>query len=532
MTSPILDKSGKPFEAEKVILSEEITRAYTTGIRNPRPASVASMLTPSRLAGLLRSVVDGNDPEQYMTLAEEMEERDLHYAAQLRTRKLVVASIIPTVEAASDSPADVAMADRVRAILHQDAMPELFFDLLDGLGKGIGVSEILWNTNKTPWTPQAYKWVDPRYLRPDQDTLQEILLISDEAPYGAPLEPYKFIVHTPRSKSGSVWRNGLARLVAVMYMLKSYTLRDWWSFAEVFGIPIRIGKYGPNATKDDIATLINAIGKIASDAGAAIPDSMKMELIESGAAKGGDTLFENMARWCDEQISKAVLGQTMTSDNGSSNSQAQVHDEVRMDIAKWDARQLEATINDQLVKPYIILNWGVQEHYPRVRIKIDEPEDLKMLVDSLAPMIDRGMKVSAKQILDKFGLKPAEDDDELLAPQGTLTTVAPLSAPPAEQGLNGSALNRYTRPAAMNRTQINMDTDIDDMTDEAMADWVEVGGDEFMDPILKAVESVSSFEEFQKMLPVLQKNLTAEQFTEQLARMMFQSRALGDVNDG
>jgi phage gp29-like protein len=522
MISPILDRSGKPFEAKKEILSEEITRAYTTSIRNPQPESVASMLTPQRLAGLLRSVVDGGNPEQYMILAEEMEERDLHYAAQLRTRKLVVAAIMPTVEAVSDAPADAAMAERVRAILHQDAMPELFFDLLDGLGKGIGVSETLWNTNKTPWTPQAYKWVDPRYLRPDQETLQEILLISDEAPYGAPLEPYKFIVHTPRSKSGSVWRNGLARLVAVMYMLKSYTLRDWWSFAEVFGIPIRIGKYGPNATKEDIATLINAIGKISSDAGAAIPDSMKMEIIESGAAKGGDILFESMARWCDEQISKAVLGQTMTSDNGSSRSQAEVHNEVREDIADWDARQLEATINDQLIKPYIILNWGVQEHYPRVKIRLPKPEDLKAFVDAIVPMIDRGFKVSSKQVYDKFGLKPPEDGDDVLVPQGSLTPVYPSVE---------TALNRSTRPVAMNRAQTNVDTEIDDMTDETMADWIEVGGDEFMNPILEAAKSVNSFEEFQALLPELQKGLTAEQFTEQLARMMFQSRALGDVND-
>ena len=108
-------------------------------------------------------------------------------------------------------------------------------------------------------------------------------------------------------------------------------------------------------------------------------------------------------------------------------------------------------------------------------------------------------------------------------PEGSLTPVYPA---------NETALNRSARPVAMNRTQTNIDTDIDDMTNEAMADWVEVGGEEFMNPILKAAESVSSFEGFQALLPELQKNLTAEQFTEQLARMMFQSRALGDVNDG
>ncbi|CAA6680336.1 DUF935 family protein, partial [Lentimonas sp. CC4] len=131
--------------------------AYTTSVRNPRPASVASTLNPLRLAGLLRSVVDGNNPQDYMTLAEEMEERDLHYAAQLRTRKLAVAAIEPTVEPASDEQVDLDMADRVRDIMAEDQIPELFFDLLDGLGKGLSVAQILWDTKQTPWKPQDYK---------------------------------------------------------------------------------------------------------------------------------------------------------------------------------------------------------------------------------------------------------------------------------------------------------------------------------------------------------------------------------------
>lgn len=84
-----------------------------------------------------------------MTLAEEMEERDLHYAAQLRTRKLAVAAIEPSVEAYSDEANDVLMAERVREIMTDDMIPELLFDLLDGLGKGLAVVQVLWDTKKT-----------------------------------------------------------------------------------------------------------------------------------------------------------------------------------------------------------------------------------------------------------------------------------------------------------------------------------------------------------------------------------------------
>ena len=102
----ILDARGNPIKPDKQLLSQDIALAHTTSVRNPRPNSVASTITPSRLAGLLRSVIDGNNPQDYMTLAEEIEERDPHYASVLRTRKFSVASVSPSVEAASDDAQD------------------------------------------------------------------------------------------------------------------------------------------------------------------------------------------------------------------------------------------------------------------------------------------------------------------------------------------------------------------------------------------------------------------------------------------
>ena len=245
---------------------------------------------------------------------------------------------------------------------------------------------------------------------------------------------------------------------------------------------------------------------------------MKMELIESGAAKGGDTLFENMARWCDEQISKAVLGQTMTADNGSSQSQANVHNEVRMDIAKWDARQLEACVNEYLVKPYVILNWGVQERYPKVRIRVPEPEDLKMLVDSLKPMIESGMRVSASEVREKFGLRePTSDEDVLM----------PASAVLAQ---NLPATNRDKSKVAINRVSKTAEAEMNDLTDEAMSDWEEVAED-FMNPIIELANASDSYETFLEKLPELQETLGADVFVEQMAQYMFQMRGYGDAKD-
>lgn len=500
-------------------LQNEQTRTRAMGVRRAHPGiSVASGLTPARLASVLRRAAEG-DARDYFILAEEMEERDLHYSSVLRTRKLKVAGIEPTVEAASDETHDIELADAVRVLMERPQIPELLFDLLDGLGKGLAVVEILWDTATVPWTPRDYSWVDPRFIKPDQETLREVRVLTEAEPiHGEPLSPYKYMTHQPRLKSGLPLRNGLARLVAVMYMLKSFTVRDWWAFGEKFGLPITVGKYGNNASKEDIQTLVDAISTLASDAGCAIPQSMQIEMQETASRQGGGALFESMAKWCDAQTSKAVLGQTMTTDDGSSQSQANVHNDVRMDIARWDARQLENTLNEFLVRPFILLNYGEQESYPRVCLRINEPEDLKTLVDALVPLLDRGMKVQMSEVRDKFGLSEPEDGAEIFQPAGMMAT----SYTPQAVSLNREQL-------ALNRQQSH--DDIDRLTDEGLSDWQRVGT-AFTNPVLALASEATSFEEFMAQLPGLQADLGAGAFVDQLARLCFQARALGDVSDG
>ena len=496
--SPIIDpKTGRGFP-KKQDMTRHITRATLTGIRQASPGySVATALTPERLAGVLRNAIEGA-ADDYLVLAEEMEERDLHYATQLRTRKLAVSGLKPTVEAASDDPAEQEHADAVRELIRDPAFASCLLDLLDGLAKGYSVVEIIWDTRGN-WKPSAYKWADPRFFKFDRETGRE-LRHNDYTVDGQPLEPYKYMIHTPQLKSGLTIRNGLARLAATMYMLKGFTLKDWWAFAEVFGMPIRVGKYGNNATDEEIATLVNAIANIASDAGAAIPESMKMEFIESAKANGGDNLFKVMADWADSQISKGVLGQTMTADNGSSRSQADVHNDVRGDIQADDARQLEATLNGSLVRWVIDFNFGPQKHYPRICLPIIEPEDLKGFSEAVTPLIDRGMKVEASGIRDKFGLPDPDDDAELLHPQGQ-----PQPAPSGDTALNRSrasgglalpsgSTGGNTSTLGLNREDED-DSDLMEIRDALLAEWQPVM-EEIVDPVERLLKSSKDYDEF------------------------------------
>jgi len=164
---------------------------------------------------------------------------------------------------------------------------------------------------------------------------------------------------------------------------------------------------------------------------------MEIEFIDGARSGGGigESVFERLCNWLDRQVSKGVLGQTMTTDDGSSRSQAEVHDEVRSDIKESDAAQLSATLRRDLVKPLVDLNkWGPQKRgqYPIVRLQIEEIEDLESLAKSLPIFIDRGLRVEESVVLDKFGLEVPEDDAVLLKPKGVVSSSDPAAEPPAQ----------------------------------------------------------------------------------------------------
>ncbi|CUR45537.1 Mu-like prophage FluMu protein gp29 [Alloalcanivorax xenomutans] len=521
--SQILDHNGRPIQRK--VLTDEVARASLTGVRSVwNHESVANGLTPQRLGVILREAIEG-DADAYFTLAEEMEERDLHYSAVLGTRKLAVIGLDPQVDAATDDAHDIELADAVRDLIARPEFDDMLFDCLDGLGKGRSAVEILWQRGAT-WWPRKYVWRDPRFFQEDRVEGEELRLKDDTNAFeGLPLPPYKFIVHKPKRKSGRAIRNGLARLAATAYMCKAFSITDWLAFAEVFGMPIRVGKHGPNATEDDILTLINAVANIGSDAAAVIPDNMRIEFQEAGSSRGGESLFERLANYLDSQVSKAVLGQTMTTDaqsSGLGSNQADVHNDVRGDIQRFDAKQLQTTIQRDLIQPFIDLNFGPQERYPQFKLPVPDPEDLKLLVDALETLVPMGLEVEQSVMRDKLRLPdPAK---------GALLLQAPSQMPFAPIAQNQAHhCPACATAAALNRTESDPSY-VDELETEALADW-EAQMAPIVDPLEQLLAQSDSYEAFLEGLSDVLEEIEPTEIIERLATATLKARGLGDASD-
>ncbi len=102
----------------------------------------------------------------------------------------------------------------------------------------------------------------------------------------------------------------------------------------------------------------------------------------------------------------------MTSEEGASYSQAQVHNEVRGDIAKSDIRQIMETLNSQLIVPYCKFNFGELETYPKLELFKPDIDNIELIINAVANLSDKGLKVKASEIRAKLELsEPAEDDE-------------------------------------------------------------------------------------------------------------------------
>lgn len=523
--SKLMDQWGMPIKTS--LLKEEMAAPTTSSVRNIWTETIMSGLNPISMAEILSQAANGY-PDRFFILAEEMEERDLHYRSVLSTRKLAITGIEPIVVAASKDKKDQLIADSVREIIKQPGFIDDYVDdLLDGLAKGYSVVETIWNQQAREWWPERYEWRDQRFFMLDRTDGRTLRLKNPNGGQeGIDLPPYKFSIHRPKLKSGLPVRGGLARLASWSFMFKAYTLKDWMAFLEVYGMPLRVGRFGKGASKDDLRVLLQAVREISTDAAAIIPKEMEIEFHEVTGASGNG-LFSGKAEYLDKQISKGVLGQTMSTDDGSSLAQAKVHENVRHDIGKADARQTAVTINRDLIRPYVVLNHGHQEQYPTVVLPFTESDDIKVLAEAINKLVPLGLEVSMNKVRQRIGFDAPEKDEPILHFIGSLKqdveaeVKAEKTAKAHEEQLPCPHCGEIHGLASDQRDELDL------LVDDGLDGW-----EQQLEPLLKPLKELfkraQSYEELDAGLSDLMAKMDGGVLADKLAKFQMIARGLGD----
>lgn len=539
MVSRILGPDGLPIASKT--LTEEIATPTVAGVRRIAEERVSSGLTPDKLGQILRDAQTG-DARAYLTLAEEMEERYLHYASVLMTRKLRLTGVAPTVDAPKGVPAKII--DAVNELVEDVEFQEGIAPLLDGIGKGYSVVEIGWDYRDGLLRPVRFDWRDPRFFQFDRVKLAELRLAVDGSIDGEELPPGRFMVHMPATRMGIPIRRGVARAASWAYMVQSFTLQDWAAFAEVYGMPFRVGKYGPGASEADKRKLLRAVSSIANDAAAIIPESMLIEFHEVSGTQGAQ-VFGSLIDYTDDKVSLVVLGQTMTVKDGSSYGQAKIHDKVRIDIAQADGRQLGRTANRDLIRWFVSMNFGPQAVYPSVEWPVTEPEDLNTLSEALSRLVPVGLRIGQDEVRDRFGFSKPQEGDEVLTPPAKSEPPAPPAKPtgslppradpkkPAKlaahvAGCRCGGCLKVELLAPRADAVVDGPDEIEAALEEMLADWQDIT-DPLLDPLREIIAKATSFEEALAMLGA--RGPDGSKLATALATATTIARGIGDVKD-
>lgn len=406
-----------------------------TSFTRPKPGQVLSRrkedsirdyvsvgLTPSRLAAVLREADDGS-LSAAMQLFEEMEEKDPHLFSVANTRRLALTGLDWRIISAADvregvnrDQADRA-ADYCREVLADiDSFDEALQHLSLALGRNISIVEIVWGSAKGELRPLDL--VPIEFTRVVFDELDQPHVLTEGSPDdGIPLAPHKFVTHTPHMVSGHPQRGGLLRVTAISYLAKNLSLKEWMVYTEVFGMPVRIARYEPNATSEEKKEMLRMLEDLGSNATGIFSRAVDLQIIQANRGTAGPP-YQSFIEYLNREISKAWLGQTLTTDIvGLSGSVAasRVHETVRQDILADDIRKEGRTIRRDLLTPLARFKFGPDAPVPYFRRMLKQSSTAQELADVLDVAVNQlGLRVPAAWTRDALGIPEANEQEATL----------------------------------------------------------------------------------------------------------------------
>lgn len=409
-------------------------------------------LTPAKLARILQEAEQGNLIPQ-CELYEDMEEKDAHIYAEMQKRKLAIIGLPRRIlPPRNPSKAEEKATDQLREYIEElPNIDMMLMDMGDAIGKAYSMQEIEWQTLGKERLPKQIHYRPPSWFTVDTMADQNKLLLRDNASTGQELWPYGWIAHIHKAKSGYIARGGILRILAWPFLFKNYSVRDLAELLEIYGLPLRLGKYPSGASEKEKLTLLRAVINVGHDAAGIIPQGMEIEFIK--ATEGSHDPFKAMIDWCEGSQSKAILGGTLTTsaqNTGIGSNLGETHNEVRKEIRDSDAQQFAATLTRDLLFPLALFNTGgiITDFHrcPRWKFDTEEGEDFKLYAESVPTFVDMGMRIKKSWMHEKLNIPEAEDDDDVL-------TARPQAAP-----ADGAALARRVALAR----QGNADEDVVD----------------------------------------------------------------------
>jgi phage gp29-like protein len=235
---------------------------------------------------------------------------------------------------------------------------QVITDMLEAPFFGISPCEVIWQATEGLWLPDRVVGKPTEWFAFTEDN-QMRFKSRDNMIEGEVLPPCRFLT----ARHHASYRNPYGdRLLSRCFWPVTFKRGGWkcWSiFTEKYGMPWAVGKVPRSTNATDRATLVTNLGRMIQDAVAVINNDESIELKEAGGKAASADIFDKLLSAANREISKAILGQTLSTeiDKGGSFAASKSHMEVRADLVAQDKRMVKGCF-DQLFTWVTELNFS------------------------------------------------------------------------------------------------------------------------------------------------------------------------------
>ena len=370
-----------------------------------RAFAVADM-DADRLSRVIAASENGFSDELFR-LARAAILQDAHVQSELFKRKnAVMGDPLVFQPWDPDAAADKDASDAVEALFASlPDLPDTLGHLMDAVLYPVSLAEKIYGP-ADPARPElgrrtallALHPVPYRLLAWDADgnptvaTLDDAFARSQGFSTAPPLDRERFVLHRGHLLSTPDRYGGPMRAVLWLWLLSSMSLTWWARHLERYGSPFIVGRYDDSSSDRDRNVLEGAISYAHQLGGLVVSAGTSVELHE--AATAGTDGFERFRAACRLEISRLILGQTLSSTatpTGIGQGASEIQNEVRQDIRRFDARRLAATLREQIALPWLRLN-GYAGHAPTITFAEDTSKETARTAEVLGKLSAAGLE--------------------------------------------------------------------------------------------------------------------------------------------
>ncbi len=369
---------------------------------------------------------EGGWPREQCDLFDDLVEGNCHVRSLFEQRSQAVAGKPFVVQAGGGAEEDKIAARALSAALARLPMIGFFTHQLTANKYGFAASEIDWGLmefeGRTWVVPTCLADVKARRFAFDIATNTLRLLTVAEPARGEELIPGKWVVTT---RPGPLARAGLMRSATFPLCYIRFGTRDWVIYSHKFGLPLVIAQYDDSNAPDDKATddptrqvLQDVVKNVGQDGGAVLPKSATVTVT---ATSGGDASKTqgSLIGYCNAELSKLVVGSTLTNDNagsgGASYALGEVHASVRWDNITFDAAALEEAFRTQIAAAFVHYNGLAGVAPPLLRMQVVRDLSPMQRAQVAAIYVNQlGGKASATQMDRELGFDAPIDAADIL----------------------------------------------------------------------------------------------------------------------